>query len=358
MIPTAIHPNLKNMPPAYFALAMATGIVSIALNLHGFTGLAKFLFAVNILQYAILWGALVLRVVRFRTAILSDASDHLRAPGYFTIIAATGVLCTQSFVVAGWIKMGFALAIFTFALWLILLYAIFALLIVKPVKPPIEKGINGGWLVAIVATQSVAIVSTQMAKHFQWNEDLLLFGGLLSWNIGIMLYLWIISLIFYRYMFFPFEPGDLSPPYWINMGAVAISTLAGCGLIAASGYNELLLELRPFLKGVTFLLWATATWWIPMLLMLGYWRHVLCRFPIRYDPMYWGMVFPLGMYSTCTFHVAREFGQVALYTVAAIFLCVASVVWLLVFSAMLMALARSAFADQLERQASPSPKAR
>ena len=47
-----------------------------------------------------------------------------------------------------------------------------------------------------------------------------------------MLYIWIISLIFYRYTFFRSRPSDLTPPYWINMGAVAISTLAGTLLVA------------------------------------------------------------------------------------------------------------------------------
>jgi tellurite resistance protein TehA-like permease len=46
--------------------------------------------------------------------------------------------------------------------------------------------------------------------------------------------------------------------------------------------------------------WATATWWIPMLLILGLWRHAFRRFPIRYDPLYWGAVFPLGMYTVAT----------------------------------------------------------
>jgi Voltage-dependent anion channel len=41
-----------------------------------------------------------------------------------------------------------------------------------------------------------------------------------------MLYIWIISLIFYRHTFFVLEPSDLAPPCWINMGAVAISALA------------------------------------------------------------------------------------------------------------------------------------
>ena len=41
------------------------------------------------------------------------------------------------------------------------------------------------------------------------------------------MYISIISLIFYRYMFFKFSPADFVPSYWINMGAMAISTLAG-----------------------------------------------------------------------------------------------------------------------------------
>src|SRR5687768_18465669 len=94
--------------------------------------------------------------------------------------------------------------------------------------------------------------------------DVLLFC-LVLWLGGGMLYIWIISLIFYRYTFFPMSPSDLAPPYWINMGAVAISTLAGVSLIGAAAQAPLLADLLPFLKGLTLLFWATATWWIPML---------------------------------------------------------------------------------------------
>lgn len=99
-------------------------------------------------------------------------------------------------------------------------------------------------------------------------------------------------------------PDHLTPPYWINMGAMAISTLAGSFLIGRSSDFRLLAEMLPFIKGMTLLFWATATWWIPMLLLLGFWRHVLCRVPITYDPVYWSMVFPLGMYTAATYRLA------------------------------------------------------
>ena len=35
--------------------------------------------------------------------------------------------------------------------------------------------------------------------------------------------------------------------------------------------------MRPFIDGVTLLLWAWATWWIPLLLLFGIWKHGVRR---------------------------------------------------------------------------------
>jgi Tellurite resistance protein and related permeases len=136
------------------------------------------------------------------------------------------------------------------------------------------------------------------------------------------------SLIFYRYTFFPLAPGDLTPPYWINMGAMAISTLAGSLLAANAGNEPLLASLRPFLGGFTVFYWATGTWWIPMLLVLGVWRYVVKRHPLRYDPLYWGAVFPLGMYAAGTHEMAAVLRLDFLEAVPVVFLYAAMAAWL------------------------------
>jgi tellurite resistance protein TehA-like permease len=227
------------------------------------------------------------------------------------------------------------------ALWVGLTYTIFTAFTIKEEKPPLEQGISGAWLLAVVATQSIAVLSAHLAAHAAPPYRLELnFLALSMWLWGGMLYIWMISLIFYRYTFFRFSPGDLSPPYWISMGAMAISTLAGSLLIENSPQAPFLASLAPFLKGFTVFYWATGTWWIPMLLVLGVWRHGVKRFPLRYDPLYWGAVFPLGMYAVCTFEMARALELEFLYVVPRYAVYVALAAWALAFSGLLRSLAR------------------
>lgn len=105
--------------------------------------------------------------------------------------------------------------------------------------------------------------------------------ALALWLWGGMLYIWIMALIFYRYTFFTLAAEDLTPPYWINMGTMAISTLAGALLVLAAPLAPFLRSLLPFIKGFTLFYWASGSRWIPLLLVLGVWRYGIARVPLR-----------------------------------------------------------------------------
>ncbi|MDP3977321.1 MAG: tellurite resistance/C4-dicarboxylate transporter family protein [Pseudomonas sp.] len=333
--------ELAGLSPAYFGMVMATGIVSLAAHLLAMPGLAQALFRLNIVIYAVLWLLTVLRMIRHSRLFFGDMVDHLRGPGFFTSVAATSILGSQFVVLANDYRAGIALWTVAITLWLVLTYTIFTGFTIKERKPSLDQGISGAWLLAVVATQSIAVLSALLAPHIGQPGKLEMnFLALSMWLWGGMLYIWMMSLIFYRYTFFPFSPGDLSPPYWINMGAMAISTLAGSLLIINAPDAPFLLSLQPFIKGFTVFYWATGTWWIPMLVILAVWRHVYRGFPLKYDPLYWGAVFPLGMYAAGTYEMieAMEIGFLSFLPPA--FLYIGLFAWAAAFTGLILDLLR------------------
>lgn len=328
----SLFAQLADLSPAYFGMVMATGIVSLAAFLLDMQRIAKALFVLNIIVFITLLVLNAVRMVRYPSRFFDDMIDHLRGPGFFTLVAATSILGGQFVLLNANYQIGMVFWAAALLLWIGLTYTVFIGLIVKKEKPSFEKGINGAWLLAVVATQSIAALSAVLAGHIDQPIRLEMnFLALSMWLWGGMMYIWMMVLIFYRCTFFTFTTDDLSPSYWINMGAMAISTLAGSLLIANAADAPYLDSLLPFIKGFTVFYWATGTWWIPMLVIFGFWRHIYKRFPLKYDPLYWGAVFPLGMYCVSTLQMSKAMDLHFLGFLPILFLYLAFAAWTIAF---------------------------
>lgn len=299
--------QIERLFPGYFAMVMATGIISNTLFLEGRHGLSDLLFAVDVLVFPWLVLLTVLRVMRFRRAVWADLTNPALVFSFFTIVAASGVLGLGVNLRGGF---GVAVALWLFALtvWFVLIYLSFAVLTFLNTAHGANV-VHGGWLIAIVGTQSLVILGTVVAPGLgAWAPSVFVLIHML-WGVGLALYGIFITLFAHRIFFSDVEVDDVTPLLWVVMGAAAISTNAGSTLILTDSGVPFLLSMRPFIDGVTLLTWAWATWWIPLLVLFGLWKHGVRGVPVRYTPMLWSLVFPLGMYALASLRLslAAEF---------------------------------------------------
>src|SRR5512138_2500168 len=94
-INSMVQNGVRDLFPAYFALVMATGIVSIACHLLKMDFLAFPLFYLNEFFYIVLWSLTLARLFRHPARLLDDLSNQRLGTGFLTIVAGTNVLGSQ-----------------------------------------------------------------------------------------------------------------------------------------------------------------------------------------------------------------------------------------------------------------------
>ncbi len=319
---------VRTLYPGYFASVMATGIVSEALFLSGAAELSTLLWMGGLGLLAFFAVVYLLRWLWYPREVHLDATDPTKVFGFFTFIAALGVLATRS-AVGGWTIVPSILTLIAAAAWCALTYWAFAMLLFTNARP-IERSVNGSWLIVIVATESLAITWVLLIAIQPAQRASLQLLAYTFWTFGVLLYLIFIVLIVYRFFFYPIQPIDLTPPYWINMGAMAITTVAGARLITDVQPTPFLMMVRSYIEGFTVMMWAWGTWWIPLLVIIGIWKYAVRHEPMRYHAALWSMVFPLGMYATSIHLLARLPGLTMLAAIAPAFTWIAFAAWCLV----------------------------
>jgi len=329
-----------DLPPGCFAFVMATGIVAVAAEQTGLAAIAGGLAAIGAMAYAALGSLLAVRLVRHRRRVAADLADPMLAPGFFTVAAATAVLGADFTIVVGWQPAAVALWFVALAIWLVSTYAVFFFAIVGGPRASGDAGPGGAWLLACVATQGIAVLGTAVAAFFA-DPGPAIGVSLGAFMLGALLYLALITLVLQRLVFLGVSAKALTPPYWISMGAAAISTLAGASLILDGGASPAAAALLPFLEGLTLLFWTAGTWWIPLLAALAVWRHLVRHEPLVYDVQLWSMVFPLGMYSAATRRLSEATALPLLAVVAQAFFWIALLSWAWAAAGTLSAAARA-----------------
>jgi len=323
---TWLRTQVSGLFPGYFALVMATGIISNTLYFEGYLTLSNMLFTFNLFAYVWLVLLTLLRILRFRKAIWADLTNPALVFSFFTIVAASDVLGI-GMNLRGFGQAALAMWVFALTLWFCLSYFSFAVLTFLNTAHGANV-VHGGWLIAIVGTESLVILGALLAPAQGAAAPLLFVLLHMLWGVGLGLYGIFITLFAYRIFFFNVESEDITPLLWVVMGAAAISTNAGSVLIMTDSGVPFLISMRPFIDGVTLIMWAWGTWWIPLLLLFGIWKHGVRRAPLVYTPMLWSLVFPLGMYALASLRLSLAAEISVLKDIAQTMVWVALAAWI------------------------------
>ena len=330
---------IRDLHPGYFALVMATGIVSVGTYLLGPSWLSRVLLVIASAGLVVLSAALVIRLIRFRPNVAADVRAPDRVFGFFTITAGMDVLGVR-LAAAGHPLATAILAALAAAVWLVLTYGVPASLLVARTHDSVLRGVNGAWLLWVVSTQSLSVVASTLVPVWPSQSGLLAPVAVGLWSVGLLLYLMLVSLIMLRWLTVPMTPETLGPPYWILMGATAISVLAGAKIMSLPATLPVVKATAGFVEGFSYAMWAFGTWWIPLLIVLGVWRHVWHHWPLSYEPTLWSVVFPLGMYSVATLSFGKAAHLAFMEPLSRFMLWVAVAAWIAVATAFVVWLIR------------------
>lgn len=330
---------VRGLAPSYFALVMASGIISVGLLLRGHRVPSTVLLVVAACAYVVLVVLTGWRVLAHRDAVVADFVDPRRGFGFLTLVAGTNVLGAR-LTLGGHVTVSAVLLGIGVLLWLVLGYVVPWTAAFGPHDRPAIAAANGTWFIWVVASQSVAVASSLLEPAHSSTRDLLAVVAVASWAVGVFLYVVAGIVVAARVLLYELRPEDLTPPYWVAMGASAITVTAGADVVKMADAPTVT-ATRGLVAGISVMFWAFATWLIPVLLAGGWWRHVAHRVRLSYDAGWWAVVFPLGMYAVGSISLGRVDGLPLVGDVGKGELWVAVAVWVAAFVLMLVHLART-----------------
>src|ERR1035437_3161324 len=216
--------------------------------------------------------------------------------------------------------------------WLVLGYVVPWTAVLGRAERPIVATANGTWFIWVVASESVAIAAAVIEPVFVTGRRELALLAVMSWSVGVFLYAAAGLFVSLRLMLYEFGPEELTPPYWVSMGALAITVLAGARIVEMAD-APMVHATRELIAGLAVVFWAFATWLIPVLVAAGWWRHIVRRVPLRYEATLWSIVFPLGIYAVAGIYLGQADRLPVVGMIGRVELWVALTAWAIVFHA-------------------------
>ena len=273
-------------------MVMATGIIAVAAGQQDIDWLAQVLYVVA-----------AHRLRRARRAarrcgssatgplFAADLTDHAKGFAFLTTVAGTNVLGAASAIIHGWWDLAWVLWWVGVVLWAVFLYATLIAVVIRHGKPGPGDGINGTWFLLTVSTESVAVLAALLLPR----DDERPAGVRRPRRVHP------------RRRALPHRDDDGVPALDVPRRSTPPRPTRRRGsppapspspsspasnLLLAAPASARIDRLAPFIEGIVVLAWATATFWFPLMVAIGVWRHIVRRCPAALPPVVLGARLP------------------------------------------------------------------
>ena len=309
---------LRHFTPNWFAATMGTGVLALMLGDFPYgqpalTVVAQALWCVNVLFFALFSFMFLSRAVFFPESF-RRLFHHPVQPLFIGCIPM-GFATIVNGMITLW-PISAASMVWTNAMWWIdVALSVISVLVVPfymfTAQEHRMERMTAAWLLPIVPPEVAAASGGLVAQHLApILGTSVIFVSYVLWAISVPLSMGILTILFLRLTLHKLPHVDMAVSAWLPLGPLGTGAMAMITLGAASRHIFSLTDLAPMALlwqdagvMVALVLWGFGLWWMIMAIVftLRYLREGL-----PFNMGWWGFTFPLGVFDSATYLLAKE----------------------------------------------------
>ncbi len=292
---------LVELPVSAFTVVMATGVMSIAAADAGQQALAGVLSWSAAAVLALMVGLHLMRALLHSQVIAAERRHPTTVFDAFSVVAALGVtaLALSTELNGGELVAVWACAVL---IWIVVVAATLGAL-VRYGRFGLIHFTSGRWLLGVVSIESIAVLGATTSTDL--HSRALSVIAVIAWAGGVVAYPALALPIVVRLHRRGWHAVDLTPDHWILMGALAICTVAAATLATSTTGTASVGGERWVVAAAAWATWACASALYLVLAAVTIRRSLVSVAAQQWNIHWWASVFPIGMYSACTFTILR-----------------------------------------------------
>lgn len=314
---------IRDFAPGWFAAVMGTAVAVIAIFVfQDFIPFARALMltflALAILLFIIIFIPWISRWFQHYDAVKKDL-HHPVFGSFYPTMPISLIIIGIALEKAGPLFMAEETLLPTLQfLWFTgtagIAYFSLTILNINFMKADVEPKIaNMGWLIPPVSALIVPILGGSLSVEYAGTTlgRINLVASLIFLGVGSLLFIFVNSAVFSRYLFHDLLPSHLAPTIWIGIAPTAILTIIAVKFLKpilvffeASGVVAEVLSVVS--KAMAVGLWGFAFLWLILAIIVTKEHHKKIKIPFAMS--WWAFTFPLGSFIVSTGVIHKAIG--------------------------------------------------